>query len=378
MKNKELRKYTERGVREGAKLHVEDAEFPDLLTVLYAINGKKQDNVAERLDRLSNKLSSATVIIDTDDPEEVKKLEASKPRLIVNKRGLSYIRDLNELLNTCNDVLPEGGYLWCHSRTSALKRQALLDACPGLRGKLWSIHYYFWHRFCAKFVLTKWYYMWVTGGKNRSYPRPEILGRLCRAGFDIVDERFSMGEFYVLVRKAREPRRGDARNYGIIIRLGRVGYKGKQIKVFKFRSMYAYSEYLQPYLMEYEGLAKGGKYFQDYRINFWGRKFRNRMLDEIPMFLNVLRGEMKLVGVRPLSRPYFELYTPEMQQMHISVKPGLLPPFYCDEKTPETLEEIQESEKRYIEAYRKHPFRTDWRYFWRIVRNVVFKKKRSH
>ena len=378
MKNKELRKYTERGVREGAKLHIIDAEFPDLITVLYAINGKKQDTVADRLDRLSDRLSSDTVIIDADNPEEVKKLEASKPRLIVNKHGLSYIRDLNKLLNTFNDVLPDGGYLWCHTRTSALKRQNLLNACPGIRGKLWAIHYYIWHRVCPKLHITRWFYMWVTGGTNRSYPRSEILGRLCRAGFDIVDERFSMGEFYILCRKVREPRRYKARLYGPIIKLNRVGYKGNPIGVYKFRSMYAYSEYLQPYLMEREGLAKGGKYYQDYRINFWGRQFRNRMIDEFPMFINILKGEMKLVGVRPLSRAYFELYTPEMQQMHISVKPGLLPPFYYDDKTPETLDEIQESEKRYIEAYRKHPFRTDWRYFWGIVRNVVFKKKRSH
>ena len=85
-----------------------------------------------------------------------------------------------------------------------------------------------------------------------------------------------------------------------------------------------------------------------------------------------------MVGVRPLSRAYFELYTPEMRQMHISVKPGLLPPFYYEKETPVTLEEIQESEKRYIEAYKKHPFLTDWRYFWGIISNIVFKRKRSN
>ena len=96
------------------------------------------------------------------------------------------------------------------------------------------------------------------------------------------------------------------------------------------------------------------------------------------MFINILKGQMKLVGVRPLSRQYFSLYSPEMQQLHISVKPGLLPPFYYDKKTPETIEDVQASEKRYIEAYRKHPFATDWRYFWGTVGNILFKHKRSH
>ena len=377
MNNRELSNYTEKGVREGAKLHLDDIEYTDLITIFYAINGRKPDAVWEWLNKRSDKLNQSTVIIDTDDFESVKKLEESKPMLIVNKRNLSNIPKLNEYLNACNDALADGGYVWCHSQTSALKRQELYDTHPGLRGKLWAIHLYVWHRVCSKLGMTRWFYRLVTGGKNRSYPRTEILGRLCRAGFDIVDERFSMGEFYVLGKKAHEPRREKARKYGMIIRLGRVGYKGQIVRVFKFRSMYAYSEYLQPYLMNNEGLAKGGKYQNDYRINAWGRLFRSNLVDELPMILNVLRGEMKLVGVRPLSRAYYSLYTPEMQQMHISVKPGLMPPFYYEDKTPETIEEVQESEKRYIEAYRKHPFRTDWRYFWGIVYNILFKRKRS-
>ena len=42
------------------------------------------------------------------------------------------------------------------------------------------------------------------------------------------------------------------------------------------------------------------------------------------------------------------------------------------------VEEIQASEKKYIEAYLKHPFATDWRYFWGTIGNILFKHKRSH
>ena len=86
---------------------------------------------------------------------------------------------------------------------------------------------------------------------------------------------------------------------------------------------------------------------------------------------------MKLVGVRPLSRHYFSLYTPEMQELRTRTKPGLLPPFYYDRKSPETIEEVQESERRYLEAYLKAPRRTDWRYFWGIVGNIIFHHKKS-
>ena len=86
---------------------------------------------------------------------------------------------------------------------------------------------------------------------------------------------------------------------------------------------------------------------------------------------------MKWVGVRPLSSHFFSLYTPEMQELRTRVKPGMLPPFYYEKQTPKTLDEIQASERRYIEAYLKHPFRTDWRYFWGTVFNIIARRKSS-
>ena len=69
--------------------------------------------------------------------------------------------------------------------------------------------------------------------------------------------------------------------------------------------------------------------------------------------------------------------TPEIQELRIKTKPGLLPPFYYEAQTPETIEEVQESEKRYLEAYLEAPFKTDWKYFWGIVGNILFHRKRS-
>jgi len=102
---------------------------------------------------------------------------------------------------------------------------------------------------------------------------------------------------------------------------------------------------------------------------------RKLWIDEFPMIINVLKGEMKIVGVRPLSKQYFELYSRELQEKRILFKPGLIPPFYAD--MPGTLEEIQASEMKYLEAYEKKPWKTDWRYFWKAMRNILFKKVRS-
>ena len=55
----------------------------------------------------------------------------------------------------------------------------------------------------------------------------------------------------------------------------------------------------------------------------------------------------------------------------------VLPPFYYERETPVTIDEIQASERRYLEAYLEHPFRTDWRYFWGIIGNIILNKKHS-
>ena len=81
------------------------------------------------------------------------------------------------------------------------------------------------------------------------------------------------------------------------------------------------------------------------------------------------------MGVRPLSRQYYDLYPEEVQLLRNTVKPGLVPPYYAD--MPETFEEIVESERRYLESYKKKPLRTDIRYFFTAMTNILLKRARS-
>lgn len=142
------------------------------------------------------------------------------------------------------------------------------------------------------------------------------------------------------------------------------------------RTMHAYSEYLQQYVFETSSLQEGGKFKDDFRVTTAGKFMRKTWLDELPMLINLLKGDLKLVGVRPLSKHYFSLYTPEMQEFRSKFKPGLIPPFYVD--MPKTLEEIQASEYKYLLACEKHPFLTDFKYFWLALYNIIIKKARSN
>ena len=369
--------YTEQGVEKGAKVEDGTIVQPDMVRIVRETRGMPLDEVFVWLNDHRMKFKPLPYIIDTDSGDEVTKMKSMHPQFIVQKRSLNLIRHLNTLLNRVNETLEDGGYLWCHTRTASLKRRLMMERYPwGINYLMFTMHF-LWHRVIPKMNMTKWFYFWVTKGRNRTFNRVEVLGRMYRAGFEVVDEEFRHGEFWVLARKVKAPIWDDVPSGSLLIKLQRVGKNRKLIGVYKFRTMYSYSEYLQPYIYEHNHLQQGGKFADDYRVTPWGKWMRKLWLDALPMFINFFKGEMKLVGVRPLSRQYFSLYTPEMQELRTRVKPGLLPPFYYDKHTPKTIEEVQASERRYVEACLRHPILTDIKYFFGTIGNIIFRGKTS-
>ena len=92
----------------------------------------------------------------------------------------------------------------------------------------------------------------------------------------------------------------------------RIGKDGEEFEILKFRTMVNRPSLVGPAIT-------GGK---DPRITQVGRFLRNYKLDEIPQLLNVIRGEMSLVGPRPEDPKYVAHYTPE-QCKALSVLPGI-------------------------------------------------------
>jgi lipopolysaccharide/colanic/teichoic acid biosynthesis glycosyltransferase len=226
-----------------------------------------------------------------------------------------------------------------------------------------------------KFPLTKKIYFLLTRGENRVLSKAEAFGRLYSCGFEILNERVIDKNLYFIAVKVKEPLFPKNPSYGPLIALERIGKGGKTITVYKMRTMHPFAEYLQTYIYEKAGLQEGGKFKDDFRVTSLGKFMRSFWLDELPMLINLIKGDLKLFGVRPLSRQYFKLYSLELQRLRILTKPGLIPPFYVD--CPKTLEEIISSELKYLRTYYKHPFRTDWNYLWKAIYNIIFRRYRS-
>ncbi len=103
----------------------------------------------------------------------------------------------------------------------------------------------------------------------------------------------------------------------------RVGWGGKPFYAYKFRTMFQGSEFLRNDLLEFN--ERGGPLFKmtdDPRITKIGKFLRKSSIDELPQLINVLKGEMSLVG----PRPFYIVEENEMDQWHRirrTVKPGI-------------------------------------------------------
>ena len=132
----------------------------------------------------------------------------------------------------------------------------------------------------------------------------------------------------------------------------RIGKDGKPFGLYKFRTMRIGADS--------EGLLTVGEH--DQRITRIGHFLRKTKMDELPQLLNVLKGEMSLVGPRPEVRKYVELYTEEQRKV-LSVRPGITDYAsieYVNEN--ELLSQSEDSERTYIEQVMPDKIKLNMRY----------------
>ena len=236
--------YTEQGTDRGAKLsedHVENVEVKEILDITSHLSPKewlKWLSVNKDLRPIM-----AVIPLSTLTPEALNyRLNDKHPKIVFFTRPMHTLQKLNECLYMANEMLDYGSYLCCHSMTALLKRKMIEATYPWGVRQVVAGSQYLWHRVCPKLRFTRKLYFALTDGKNRTFSRVEILGRLYRAGFEVVDEQFRQGEFFVTARKIKSPVQDTEPTGSPIIHLQRKGKNGKDIVVHKFRTMFTYSE----------------------------------------------------------------------------------------------------------------------------------------
>lgn len=275
------------------------------------------------------------IVLSVDDEFSINNLPKlseyhSNYTSIVNIKRANDINNLVSFFTSVNQKLElDGKFVMCFE-PSGYRRERIMKKFPPLFNKLYYCFDFFGKRVAPKLPVLSRIYFFLTAGRNRVYTTVEVMGRLVYCGFSIVDSKKIDNQLYVIAKKVEEKKDLEQKKYGFLFSLKRTGYKGKSIKVYKLRTMFAYSEFLQEYVYEKNKLAAGGKFKNDFRVNYLGKILRKFWLDELPMVYNWLKGDLKLVGVRPLSNQYLGLYSEEVKERRLNFKPGLLPPYYAD------------------------------------------------
>ncbi|MBI3518263.1 MAG: sugar transferase [Bacteroidetes bacterium] len=317
-----------------------------------------------------------SLTLRTNDVFNIESIEANNYQTIVNLNKINDINGINRFLSTVNSKLPEGGiYINC-VETYLQRKKRLLKKYPFAIAQIYIFLDFVFKRIFPKLGLTRRLYFFLTAGRNRVLSKAEALGRIVFNGFDIIELKEIGSLTYFVCKKTTRPIPDKVPSFGFFFKMKRIGKNNKLITVYKIRTMHPYAEYIQSYIFENNNLREGGKIKDDYRITSWGKVFRKLWIDELPMAVNFIKGEVKLVGVRPLSQHYLSLYSDELQQKRVQAKPGLIPPFYAD--LPVTLEDIMQSELNYLDAYQKHPLKTDTRYLFKAIKNILFKNARTN
>jgi lipopolysaccharide/colanic/teichoic acid biosynthesis glycosyltransferase len=294
---------------------------------------------------------------------------------LVNLKKMNDIRYVNKFLEEINDLLPLNGILICRGETiNARRSRQRLAGVPIVR-RLFLLIEYIFLRVIPKVKLFKSIYFNLTKGRNRIMSKAEILGRLVSCGFRLDQYETISGSLYVKVTKIGKPKFDLNPSYGPVYKMPRVGKDSRIINVYKLRTMHPYSEYLQAYMFEKNGSANGDKIIDDFRVTPEGALLRKLWIDELPMVINLLKGDIKLVGVRPLSLHKFSLYPESVKELRVKSKPGLIPPFYAD--LPSDFDGLIASEVKYLKSYERSPIKTDFKYFLMAVNSILLKRARS-
>lgn len=152
----------------------------------------------------------------------------------------------------------------------------------------------------------------------------------------------------------------------------RIGKNGRRFRMYKFRSMYMDAEERKKELMEKNKMS--GLMFKmddDPRITPIGKFMRKTSIDEFPQFINILKGDMSLVGTRPPTEDEYNQYELH-HKSRLAIKPGLTGMWQVSGRSDITdFEEVVRLDNEYI---RKFSISLDIKILFKTVGTVLFRK----
>lgn len=296
---------------------------------------------------------------------------ASDIRTIINLRKVNDMRFINKFFEAVNHKLPDAGIFMGFLETSGQRYTRIRKKFPAVISQLVIVIDFFFNRILPRLSIFRSLYFNLTNGEKRTISKAEVLGRLVRCGFEIIEHKEIKNLSYFVVMKTGKPLYKLSPSSGPVYPMPKIGKDGNTIEVYKIRTMHPYSEFIREYVISLHGYSKIGKVDDDFRLTKWGKFLRKTQLDELPQFfINILyKRNMKLVGARPLSKEEFKRYPDDIKELRSKFKPGLFPPYAALKM--QGKEKAIEAERLYFNAKLKNPRTTDIKFFFMAVYNKI-------
>lgn len=193
----------------------------------------------------------------------------------------------------------------------------------------------------------------------------------CKRTFDIVSSGLAMilfcWLFLIIILLIKCTSKGPA-FYGH----SRVGKGGKVFKVWKFRSMHKDDRPLEEILTkeQLEEYYRDFKVTDDPRVTKIGKFLRKTSLDELPQIVNILKGEMSIIGPRPVVEKELEKYG-DNKNKFLSATPGLTGYWAANGRSDTTYEQRMQMELYYIDNF---SLKMDVKIFFKTIVSVLKKE----
>jgi hypothetical protein len=152
----------------------------------------------------------------------------------------------------------------------------------------------------------------------------------------------------------------------------RIGKNGVPFVVTKFRTMKRGSIAREAEVYaEGASIDKSPTAKKDPRVTTFGRLLRRTHLDELPQFWALLRGQLNLVGIRPLQRQEFQDLPPRIRRIYRDMGPGLAAIAYACQPFPPSTRALYAEYERFYRQWKANPKRTYLKYAWKIFWNKI-------
>jgi len=294
---------------------------------------------------------------------------------IVFLDSLNDVRRINKFLILINKKIVLNGIFIGKAILNKTREYKIKKRYSFFLNKFIIFFNFLFHRVLCKLPYINKLYFIITKGKGRWLSKAEILGRLVSCGFYILDYKEINDDFFFAVKKVSTSFPTSAPSYWPIIKLERVGQYGRIIHIYKFRTMHPYSEHIQGFIIKKFGYDVNGKPANDFRLTSWGKFLRKYWLDELPQIINCLKGDLSIVGVRPLSKRFLKEYPEDLMKERLRYKPGCIPPYVA--LRMQNVQDYIQSEKIYFQCKKKRRFLCDIKIFFLAIYNIFTKKIKS-